>query len=98
MILGYKRDHPDWHFVQHEDLSRDPVKEYRNLYAMLGLDFSRKIERKVLQYSAASKLAALKRDSKTNISTWKDRLTAMEIDRIREGTHKLAREFYTDES
>lgn len=98
MISGYKRDHADWHFVRHEDLSRDPVKEYRSLYAMLGLDFSRTIERKVLQYSVASKPAALKRDSKTNISTWKDRLTAVEIDRIREGTHKLAREFYTDES
>ena len=98
VILKYKTEHSDWHFLRHEDISSDPVEEYRKLYGKLGLAFSPKIESQIVHHSSGEKPAFLNRDSKSNISTWKNRLTAAEIDRIRDGTLELAQQFYTDDS
>lgn len=91
MTLAYKRKHTDWHFVRHENLSRDPIGEYRSRYARPGLAVSKKIERTILQHSSTRKPAALKRGSKANISSWKVRLTPTEINGFGEGTRELAK-------
>ena len=91
MTLGYKRKHTDWHVVRHENLSRDPIAECQNLYTRLGLAYSKKIEREALRHSSTRKPAALKRDSKASISSWKVRLTPTEINRFGEGTRELAK-------
>ena len=98
MIAGYAAEHEDWHFLRHEDLSRDPADQYRQLYASLELEFSTRIEQQILQHSSAGKQASLRRDSRANISTWKKRLTPEEIGRIRDGTQALAQKFYAEDS
>lgn len=98
VIHQYQSEYAGWHFLRHEDLSRDPVANYRNLYSKLGLDFSPRIEAQIVQHSSASSPELLKRDSKSNISTWKRRLSSDEIDRVREGTRGLAQIYYDDDS
>lgn len=97
-IREYESEHTDWHFVRHEDLSRDPVAGYRRLYQQLRLEFSPVIEEQIMQHSSASRPELLKRDSKSNISTWKKRLTADEIARVQDGTQAIARYYYGEDS
>ena len=44
VIYQYQSEYASWHFLRHEDLSRDPVANYRDLYNELGLEFSARIE------------------------------------------------------
>ena len=40
VIDRYRRDHPDWMFVRHEDLSAAPLDGFRDLADGVGLDFT----------------------------------------------------------
>ena len=40
MILKYRAEHRDWIFIQHEDLSQDPLHYFRILFGRLNLEFS----------------------------------------------------------
>ncbi len=90
--------------VRHEDLSRDPVGGFRNLYAALGLDFTHHAEEKILNSSSSEnptelsrrKTHSVKMDSRASIETWKTKLSADEIQRIRDMTEESARLFYPD--
>ena len=104
--LEYRRRHPEWTFVRHEDLSRDPVGGFRNLFARLGLAFTEHARETVEAYSGSHKPAqpevhvgsmiALRRDSAANLSSWRRRLTAAEVAHIRDGVGPLAEHFYAE--
>lgn len=95
---------PSIRIVRHEDLSRDPVTGYRQLYGELGLDFSPRVETGILESSKAGNPSELSRgrthsvklDSRTNIDNWRRRLSPGEIDRIRQLTDDVARLFYSE--
>lgn len=97
--------HPSFIVVRHEDLSLDPVSCYRDLYAVLDLDFTPKVEQAILNASSTEnpaelskgKVHAIKLDSRANLDNWKKRLNADEIARIREMTGKVTNLFYSDE-
>ena len=97
MIIKYQKNHNDWIFVRHEDLSEDPKIAFKNIYDKLNIAYSSDIERKLLKFSFSEDAEGLKRDSKSNILSWKDRLTEDEIKRIKNGTSELANTFYPDE-
>ncbi|MBV6403008.1 MAG: hypothetical protein CNIPEHKO_03330 [Anaerolineales bacterium] len=90
--------------VCHEDLSRDPVNGFRDLYAALGLDFTSHAEEKIRTSSSSDnptelsrrKTHSVKMDSRASVDTWRSKLTADEITRIREITEDSARLFYPD--
>src|SRR6266498_7556 len=94
----------DFIAVRHEDLSRDPVNGFRNLYTSLGLDFSPCVEKVILNASSSEnpvepsrkKIYAVKLDSRANIDNWKKRLTAEEINLIRETTKEVSSLYYSD--
>ena len=95
---------PDFIAVRHEDLSLDPVNEYRKLYNSLGLDFTSRVE-KIIRNSSSSdnpaepsrkNIHAVKLDSRANMDNWKKRLTTDEIKRIRELTDEVSHLFYPD--
>ena len=97
--------HPSFIVVRHEDLSLDPVSCYRDLYAVLDLDFTPKVEQAILSASSAEnpaelskgKVHAVKLDSRANLDNWKKRLSPDEIERVRKMTGKTAKLFYSDE-
>ncbi len=95
---------PNFQVVRHEDLSRDPIKGYRDLYSSLGLDFTPQVEKKILNSSSSEnptelgrgKTHSVKLDSRANIENWKKRLSEEEIKRVREITEETARLFYPE--
>jgi len=96
-IHQFKQVFPNWIFVRHEDLSMDPVIEYKKIYERLGLNFTSMVEKNIVESSTAKKAGHLTRDSKENISTWKKRLTEDEINRIKNDTKDISDIFYSEE-
>lgn len=95
-VSQYKSLYPDWIYVRHEDLSIDPVEGFKEIYKRLDLNFTKKIEKKIIESTSAKKEGNLKRDSKKNISSWKKRLNDDEVNRIKQGTEKVAQNFYSN--
>ncbi|HEY3475254.1 MAG TPA: sulfotransferase domain-containing protein, partial [Anaerolineales bacterium] len=96
--------HPDFILVRHEDLSRDPVPGYRDLYESLDLEFTPRVEKVILNSSSSENPVELSRkqvygvklDSRASIHMWKNRLSAEEIDRIRNITEEVSALYYSD--
>ena len=94
----------DFIVVRHEDLSRDPISGYRDLYSALGLEFTPRVEKIILNSSSSEnpiessrqRVHAFKLDSRANIANWKKRLTAEEIDRVRELTGDISALYYSE--
>jgi len=90
--------------VRHEDLSRDPVNGFRELYGKLGFAFTPKVEDTILNSSSSEnptelskqKRHSVKLDSRANLDNWKKRLTKDEIARIRKMTGDVSHLFYSD--
>lgn len=104
VVSNYREDHRDWAFLRHEDLSRDPVHGFEMLYNDLKLDWSEDIRRAVQAHSDESNPSEappvyqyLKRDSRSNIWNWKQRLTKAEIERVRRQVEDVSQRFYSDE-
>jgi hypothetical protein len=95
---------PDFIIVRHEDLSRDPVSGYRDLYQLLDLEFTTRVEKTILNSSSSENPAELSRkkvhgfklDSRANIDIWKKRLSVEEIDRIRKMTEETSALYYPE--
>jgi hypothetical protein len=104
VIRHYQQNHPEWIFVRHEDLSRYPVEQFRELFARLGLEFTCAVQRTIEAHSAAEnpteapgkEVHQLRRNSKSSIDSWKHRLLPHEVARIRRETEDIARFFYSD--
>jgi hypothetical protein len=102
-IAEYQQRHPDWIFIRHEDLARDYLNGFRNLYRCLDLEFTDSAAAAVEEYcnsaNATEGLApyALRRNSRSSIWSWQRHLTAPEIARIRNSVEDLSRVFYSDE-
>jgi hypothetical protein len=96
--------HPDFIVVRHEDLSRDPIPGYREMYKSLGLDFNPRVEKVILNSSSSenpkelskNKVHGFKLDSRANIEIWKKRMTAEEIEHVREITQEISPFYYSE--
>ncbi len=47
-VMHYNTQYPDWIYIRHEDLSRNPVQVIKETYGKLDLIFTEKIEKKSL--------------------------------------------------
>jgi hypothetical protein len=105
VVRYYQREHPQWNFVRHEDLSRRPVLEFTRLFRRLGLRMTPRTRRTIEAHSAARNpreadagvVHQLRRNSSANVWSWKRRLTPGEIARVRRGTEDVAGYFYADD-
>lgn len=95
-ILYYKKKYPYWHYLRHEDLSMEPVKRFNDLFLKLNLKFTDKPRNKVLSSSSGKSTDGKFRDSSVNAKKWKQRLTEVEIHRIKQATSPFWHEFYTE--
>jgi hypothetical protein len=99
------RTNPAFIVARHEDLSRDPVSAYRELYSALGLEFTPRVEKTILTSSSSEnpvessrkKVHQYKLDSRANIEVWKKRLSPEEVRHIREITRGVSSLYYSDE-
>ena len=96
-VLQWREQHPGWIVVRHEDLSSEPDRRFDELYRELGLEFTPKARRAIVR-STRGKAgpSRLRRESLSNIWSWKDRLSAEEISRIQEGTSDISPSLYAN--
>ena len=106
VIQKYRATYPNWIFLRHEDISRNPLVEFERLFQKINVDFSAEIRREVMKFSASEnpqevqkigQIHQLKRDSRANIKNWKRRLTNEQIEKIRESTKAVSEHFYGDD-
>ena len=105
-VLNYISKYPQFIIVMHEDLSRDPVIKYRELYHDLGLKFNPQAETEILKTTKKKYLKSLRRKSPHNISinslenleAWKQYLTLNEVERIEGQTADVASRFFSEGS
>lgn len=96
IILDYKTKYEEeWYFVRHEDLSLNPINEFKNLFKYLNLEMDDKTIEAIRVSTTSKRSSLLHRDSKKNIHSWKKRLTPEEIERIKTGTQALFPSFYS---
>jgi hypothetical protein len=105
-IVKYQQEHKNWIFVRHEDLSRDPVQGFRTLFTQLNIEFSEHVKDVIEKNSNSDNPSdvsapvgsesSLKRNSRSNIWNWKNRLSPSEIERIRNGVEDISKAFYSD--
>lgn len=93
--------HPDWYFRRHEDLSLDPVGEFKKMYEYLNLDFSPKIEKMIRELSSSDnraeaqtdKAVELKRDSRAIVESWRKHVSPEELKVIEDIAGELAEKY-----
>jgi hypothetical protein len=106
LVLEYQVRHPDWIFLRHEDLSLNPLVEFRHLFGHLGLSFPARVLRTIEEHSREADRGTparppsheLRRDSRANVWSWAHRLRREEVARVRKGTEDLAGYFYPEPS
>ena len=102
---GARELNPDQITVRHEDLSRDPVNRYRDLYSKLDLEFTPRVQKFIENASSSEnptelsrkKTHSVKLDSLANIKNWKKRLSEEDIRRIHRMTDDTSHLYYSDE-
>lgn len=104
VIRRYREDHTSWVFLRHEDLARDPVAGFRDLYPRLGLPWTDAAEATVATYSAGSNPAApgarvleVRRDSRATVGQWRKELTDREVDAVMAEVDGVVDAFYSDD-
>ncbi|MBX7226896.1 MAG: sulfotransferase [Chitinophagales bacterium] len=95
-IADYQKKYPNWMVVTHERLSLNPIEEYQSIFRKFDLEFTSKVQKNILN-SSESGDSKLKRDSKSNIHSWKNRLSPAEIEKIKAGTAAISNLFYREE-
>jgi hypothetical protein len=95
--------------VRHEDICLKPTKIFSDLYRWAGLEWSPGVESFIEELTGASNPLershsgkaheyGLKRDSKNIVEIWKKRLTAEQIDSLKEIVNPTSNKFYSRET
>jgi len=102
-ILLFRERHSGWLFVKHEDLSLDPLEQFRIIYNKFNLEYTSRAQKVILESSGTHNPIEqmrgneFKRNSKDNIKNWKNCLSEEEVNRVLVGTANISSQFYTDD-
>lgn len=86
VVSGYDERHPDWVFLRHEDVARNPNLYVQDLYQDLSLKFTEEIRKKVNNQTDPSV-----------IRNWTNRLNKEEISKVRDCVKPISSLFYSDD-
>ena len=100
--IKFKQKYPKIYTVTHEDLSLNPISEFKRIFDYFNIQFTSETNQYLLDTTnknnateAQNNVAhQLHRDSKANILNFKTRLTEEEIKRIKIGTETISHVFY----
>lgn len=100
--LKFKQKYPQIYTVLHEDLSLDPMNEFKKIFNCFDIHFASKTNQFLIETTNQDNNSEaqnnvthqLHRNSKANIYNFKKRLTKKEISRIRKGTETISHAFY----
>jgi hypothetical protein len=103
-IADYRSRRPDWLFVRHEDLSRDPIGGFESLFDSLGIPYTDGVREAINRSSSSSNSvdrdqnrSLLLRDSRANIDNWRRRLSPTEIAHVRTKVADVSPLFYGED-
>jgi hypothetical protein len=100
-----RKKHKEFLYVKHEDLSRYPVESFQKIFDRLDIEFSEKIKNFIVKSTNSSNpieasegiMHQLKRNSRANVKSWKNRLSDSEIIRIKEGVKDISTLYYSED-
>lgn len=103
-VYMYQQQFPEWHYTRHEDLSRDPITGFQQIFGYLSLPYTQSIQNKINKYSnpenpieAPKNETIYQLNSNENTQNWKHRLTAEEIKQVKTLSSGVWEHFYTEE-
>ncbi|EKU97435.1 sulfotransferase domain protein [Leptolyngbya sp. PCC 7375] len=94
-----RQTHPNWIFISHEDLCREPIKEYKTLFRKLNLEWTAKTDQ-ILQTSTAADSGnsySPIRVSANEPNKWLKHLTPEQIETVQQWSSIFEVPFYTEE-
>lgn len=98
VVSNYKLKYQnDWHFVVHEELSRNPIEEFQKIFDYLEIEVCAKTRKTIISTSIAAGTIGLSRNSMENIHSWKERLSPEEIEYIKNETSQVWTQYYSEE-
>ncbi|GAH47721.1 unnamed protein product, partial [marine sediment metagenome] len=105
VVAQFESKYPQFQVVCHEDLSLDPIDNFRSLFNSLGLSFSAHARQVIIKASsqdnpgerADKSIYATRLNSQANLNNWKRRLDPDEITRLRSLTKDTAAIYYSEE-
>ena len=103
VILQYKEKYKDWIFLRHEDISTDPLQHFEYLYKRMNLTMTDKEKKVIEDYSsednpteATKGHTFVKRNSKSNIKSWRKKFTEKELTNLRTQVEEISHTFYSN--
>ena len=104
VLENYLRKNNDWIMVRHEDLSENPLLEFKSLYEKLDLKWSDQVEGKLEQMTSSdnpaeargSKTHQLSRDSASLAKSWQTHYDSSEIEEMKVYIYPHSSYYYTD--
>jgi len=99
VVTKYQYLHKNWLFMKHEDISLEPLTNFQIIFDYLNLDLTPRIKTIIRQHSQAdtNTKTELIRNSKSNIHTWKTRLTDEEINYTKLKVQDISQKYYSEE-
>jgi len=101
VIAKYRQRHPNWQIVRMEDLAMHPTDEFRDLWNCLDVPYDQEMASAVREFTTAASSSDedygthdVKRDSESQAWKWRSELEPGAVDRIRNATAPVWREFY----
>lgn len=103
-VASFQEQQPKFIILRHEDIAKNPIEEFCNVYGFLGVDFTPQVEWAIKNSSSEKNPNEAPRrirhsyhlNSKANLEKWKQRLDLEEIARVRELTADVSPFFYTE--
>lgn len=95
-------DNPNWCFIRHEDLSMQPIEQFKSLYRQLNLAWTDQVANAIHASSSSQNKADAgttkftARDAAAALDNWKKRLTSEEQQYVVANTASLREYFYPD--
>jgi hypothetical protein len=99
-IQLFRDRRPDWLFMRLEDLGREPLPGFGEIFDHVGVPLDEAVRARIVAHSNADNpdqvgdMASTKRNSAESVVAWKRKLSDEQVERIREGVEPLADAFY----
>jgi hypothetical protein len=103
-VNRYGKQHGEWMFLWHEDLSADPESGFQAICQRTAIPFAGAVAEELRRNTATNNPVdapvgathALMRNSTAIISRWRQQLDASEIAEIRASVENVSSRFYSD--
>ncbi|MDY6839797.1 MAG: sulfotransferase domain-containing protein [Thermodesulfobacteriota bacterium] len=100
VILEYQHNYPEWLFVKYEDIAMAPKSGFHKIFDYLGIPLNSPILKYIEQYTSdknptdPTSTNYQPRNAKLSLTTWKERLSNEEIERVGFATSHISSQFY----